>query len=254
MQHAFRIMQVAVDIACGNGQATLGIARHFQNVIGIDASTEQVKQAGPAPNVRFQLGTAENTSLAPESADLVTVAQAMHWFRLPEFYREMHRILKPNATLAIWGYLYGHIQGGPDPEKDAKADAVKKQLWSGLLGPYWDEKRQLLDAGYAGMEPPSPPYADVERHEFTMTKDVTIGQLVGYATTWSCYATYCRQHSTVKGSTADPVVQFTADLCAAYGTDDLSYATKIVYPMVLLLARKPAGGTGGAGTAKGVLQ
>lgn len=95
---------VAVDLATGNGQAAIPLARRYAHVIGIDASPEQVKQAPPVDNIHFSLGTAEATGLADACADLVTVAQALHWFNLPQFYAEAARILRPHGVLAIWGY------------------------------------------------------------------------------------------------------------------------------------------------------
>jgi ubiquinone/menaquinone biosynthesis C-methylase UbiE len=96
--------RTAVDIATGSGQAAVELAKAFDTVIGVDASPEQVKQAPPRANMRLQLGTAESTGLPPACADLVTVAQALHWFRVAEFYAEAARLLRPGGTLAIWGY------------------------------------------------------------------------------------------------------------------------------------------------------
>lgn len=234
-------VQVAVDIACGNGQATIEIAKHYAEVVGIDASPQQVAQAPPAANVRFRLGTAEATTLPDASADLVTVAQAMHWFRLPEFYREAHRILRPRGTLAIWGYLYGSIEGGPDPDKDTLANALKTHVWYGIVGPYWDPARAILDSGYAGCDPPTSLFDGVRRHEYSMSKDISIAEMVGYASSWSAYASFMKaQAATVKpGSDDDPLVVFQRELCRIYSTDDIhGYRTRIKFPMVMLLATK----------------
>jgi SAM-dependent methyltransferase len=48
-------------------------------------------------------GAAENTTLAATSIDLITVAQAFHWFDQAEARHEFMRILKPNGfTALIW--------------------------------------------------------------------------------------------------------------------------------------------------------
>ena len=51
-------------------------------------------------------GTAEHTGLPGSSVDLITVAQAFHWFKLPELKQEFKRILKPGAyVLLVWNIL-----------------------------------------------------------------------------------------------------------------------------------------------------
>jgi ubiquinone/menaquinone biosynthesis C-methylase UbiE len=227
-------MQVVADIACGNGQASVDLAEHFKTLIGIDAAPQQVAEAPPAFNMRFMLGTAEATGVAPASCDLATVAQAMHWFRLPEFYAEMHRILKPKGTLAIWGYPVGRIEGGLPG--DAAAQGAKEAFWGGTIGPYWDEKRALLDNMYEGMDPPAELFTNVQRHVMHMEKEWSLAQLAGYSTTWSAYATFCREKGIAKGSAEDPAVKFLQDLQKAYDTSDVNFTTKVRFPLILILA------------------
>ena len=76
----------AIDIGCGNGQLTMGLAEVFKSVIGIDPSLDQINHAEKRSNVSYLLGSAENIPLECVGADLVTVAQAAHWFDLDIFY------------------------------------------------------------------------------------------------------------------------------------------------------------------------
>lgn len=48
-------------------------------VIAIDSSVEQLKQAKAKDNVTYQKGLAEETGIASKSVDLIAVAQALHW-------------------------------------------------------------------------------------------------------------------------------------------------------------------------------
>ncbi|TXH78069.1 MAG: class I SAM-dependent methyltransferase, partial [Thiothrix sp.] len=82
------------DCACGTGQASLGLAEHFQQVIATDASAQQIAVAEPHPKIEWRVASAEASGLADHSVDLITVAQALHWFDLEQFYAEAQRVLK----------------------------------------------------------------------------------------------------------------------------------------------------------------
>lgn len=99
--------QTCLDLGCGSGQSTFPLTRYFQTVIGVDPSQTQINEAlkeaqnGPS----FRVGSAEDLSFqAANSVDLITVAQAFHWFDTGTFYAECSRVLRPKATLAIYGY------------------------------------------------------------------------------------------------------------------------------------------------------
>lgn len=95
-----------VDIGCGTGQATEVLAQHFDTVVGIDPSETQLTEARQtaATNVTYRVGVAHSTGVADASADLVTVAQAVHWFDHEKFNAEVTRILKPGGVYVCWGY------------------------------------------------------------------------------------------------------------------------------------------------------
>jgi len=53
----------AWDCATGSGQAALGLAPHFRNVVATDASTEQVRHAQPHPRIGYRVAPAEASGL-----------------------------------------------------------------------------------------------------------------------------------------------------------------------------------------------
>ena len=77
---------LAWDCATGSGQAALDLAPHFARVIATDASAAQIATAPAHPGVEYRLAPAEASGLADASIDLITVAQALHWFDLERFY------------------------------------------------------------------------------------------------------------------------------------------------------------------------
>lgn len=219
---------VAVDIATGSGQAALDLARYFRTVLALDASEAQVKKAPVVPNVEFRVGEAEATGLPDESADCVSVAQALHWFNLPVFYCEAHRVLRPGGVLAAWGYATCAL-GVP-----ALDDAVRV-LYDGDLGAYWSPKRRLVDAEYAGLEPTN--FRDVTRVTLPLVKPMTVRDFLGYLTTWSSYQDW---RKATAGTGVPDVI--TDKLYSAFRAADASLdpdtMLTVTWPVFTILARK----------------
>ena len=71
---------LAWDCATGNGQAAIGLSKYFKNVIASDASENQIQHGFQRENIDYKKFPAENANLDNDSVDLVTVAQALHWF------------------------------------------------------------------------------------------------------------------------------------------------------------------------------
>ena len=96
---------LAVDLCCGGGQSTAMWANDFKQVLGFDISKAQLDNAPKhLNNVKFAIGSVENVDLEDNSADLVTVGQAMHWIDPEKTYAEAKRVLKPGGAFAIYAY------------------------------------------------------------------------------------------------------------------------------------------------------
>ncbi|WP_255372721.1 class I SAM-dependent methyltransferase [Corynebacterium sp. CNJ-954] len=91
---------VAVDVGCGTGQLSTQLADYFDRVLAFDPSESQIAAASDHPNVTYEVASAEALPVPDSSADLVTAAQAAHWFALPDFYAEARRIGRPGALIA----------------------------------------------------------------------------------------------------------------------------------------------------------
>jgi SAM-dependent methyltransferase len=81
--------------------------REGYNVFGVEPN-EEMRLAGEQylkayPNFHSINGTAENTTLAAQSVDLVMAGTAFHWFQPAQTKAEFRRILKPNGhVLLVW--------------------------------------------------------------------------------------------------------------------------------------------------------
>lgn len=166
--------KLAIDVGCGNGQASRQLAQHFEQVQASDASATQIDQAITTSNVAYIVSPAEQINSSDDSVDLITVAQAIHWFRHDVFFAEVHRALKPGGVLAVWGYQLLYT--------DTVLDAVIEDFHSNVVGPYWPAERALLDNGYTRIEFP---YPRQETPEFFMRARWQFSHLSGFLNTWS---------------------------------------------------------------------
>src|SRR5437879_9326158 len=96
---------VIADIASGTGIWTRLLLENGNRVFGVEPNAE-MRTAGERLLAGFSRftsikGTAESTTLPDRSVDLVTAAQAAHWFDRPRARREFLRILKPGGWLVL---------------------------------------------------------------------------------------------------------------------------------------------------------
>ncbi|MFO1077844.1 MAG: class I SAM-dependent methyltransferase [Planctomycetota bacterium] len=89
------------DVAAGTGIASRLLADRGARVIAVEPNAEMRGAAAPHAGVAFVDGTAEATGLADATVDVVTAAQAFHWFDVPSTLREFHRILRPGGRVAL---------------------------------------------------------------------------------------------------------------------------------------------------------
>ena len=139
---------IAWDCATGSGQAAQGLAPHFRCVVATDASAEQIRHAATHPDIDYRVAPAEASGLVDHSVDLVTVAQAAHWFDLPRFYAEVARVLKPGGVIALWGYGRMVLPG--------ELDAPFQRFYEETVGSYWPPERALIDDACLMVVPSEP--------------------------------------------------------------------------------------------------
>ena len=211
--------ELAWDCATGSGQAAVALASRFERVIATDASAEQVAAAASHPRVEYRVAPAEVSGLDPASADLVTVAQALHWFDRPAFYAEARRVLRRDGVVAAW--TYGH------PTLDEpRADAALQRFYAETVGPYWPKERAHVDAGYRTIDFP---FRQVAPPAFEMETRWPLATLLGYVATWSAVMRF----RAARGE--DPVAKLAKDLATAWG--DPEATRRITWPLALRVGR-----------------
>lgn len=175
---------LAWDVGTGNGQVASVLAKHFHHVIATDISQKQLDRAPQFNNITYQCEPAENTSIPNQTVDLITGAQAPHWFKLDDFYAEAKRVAKPNAILAFWCYSLLNIT----PE----LDSVIEEVYFNTLGDqYWDPERKLIDQGYQSI---LFPFEEICVPDMAIIVNWDLSQLMGYLNTWSAVQHYTNRN------------------------------------------------------------
>ena len=171
---------LAWDCATGNGQAARGLARHYTHVVGTDASAGQLKHAFVNPRILYRVAPAEHSGLEDGTADIVTVAQALHWLPLTPFFAEVQRVLARGGLVAFWGY-------GLPSASSARLDRELQRFYDVIVGPYWPPERQMVDEHYRSVDFP---FVELEVPPFAIEHPLTRRGLEGYLRTWSATQRY----------------------------------------------------------------
>ncbi|XP_010527089.1 PREDICTED: putative methyltransferase DDB_G0268948 [Tarenaya hassleriana] len=137
----------AWDVGTGNGQAAVGLAEYYNRVVATDINQGQLNKATKHPKVTYLLtpeSMSENELVAvlggENSVDLVTAAQALHYFDLDKFYAVVKRVLrKPGGVIAVW--VFNNIVISPP------VDRVFKRLADSTV-PFRTPRTDMSLAGY----------------------------------------------------------------------------------------------------------
>jgi SAM-dependent methyltransferase len=206
-----------VDLGAGTGRAALAMAALGWRVTAVEPGKPMLDVLrGRASNEGLLISsvqaTAEDTGLDPASADLVTAAQAFHWFDKERALEEAARILKPSGGLA----LFWNVRDAERSPFLAEYAALLQRITKDDAGRYEaglaaatgvpDETRRVIEAHAAAFDPPQ---LSQLRHEVLMTGE----EFIGMAFT----ASYVRV-----GTTPDEQDRFRLDLAALLGRHGLN--------------------------------
>lgn len=207
----------AWDCATGNGQVARELALHFDSVYATDISENQINQALKLPNIVYKVESSDHADVADKNFDLITVAQAIHWFNFEAFYAQVNRTLKPNGVLAVIGYGLMFI--------DKKVDKAVHKLYEDILGKYWDPERRYIEAGYRTIPFP---FDEIVTPQFEMKTTWNFNQLIGYLNTWSALQHY------KKANDRNPLEYMFTELKEAWGSD---VEKDVHFPILLRVGR-----------------
>ncbi|CAN5449681.1 class I SAM-dependent methyltransferase [soil metagenome] len=207
----------AWDCGTGNGQVAQVLSEYFTTVQATDISTQQIQQAAPNNKIVYSVSRAELTTFPDNSFDLITVAQAIHWFDFDLFYAEVKRTAKPEAILAVFGYGFFQIS--------SEVDAIITEFYDSVIGVYWDYERRYLDENYQTIPFP---FHEISHEDFKMELNWTAEQILGYLETWSAVKHYQKAHQ------KNPLDLIRTELKQVLSRKEHH---KVVFPIFLRLAR-----------------
>ncbi len=163
------------DCGTGNGQAAIVMAQYFKQVIATDPSEQQLKNASTHDKVTYKVATAESSGINDNSINMVTVAQALHWFNFEKFNQEVQRVLKKDGVIAVWCY-----QNYTTPYN--QLNEISNEFYFKITAPHWAPERKHIDEGYANIPFP---YKEIDTPQFTIEREMTKEDLLNYLNTWS---------------------------------------------------------------------
>lgn len=208
----------AWDCGTGSGQAAVALAEYFEMVVASDPSARQIANAEPHARVAYLVASAERSPLAASSCDLITVAQALHWFDTPRFFAAARRILRPQGVVAVWCYELMRITPA--------LDAVIEHYYRDVVGPYWPPERQLVEEGYRSI---AFPFEEWQAPPLAMANNLDLSALLGYLDTWSA----AQRYRAARGE--DPLDRVRDRLREAWG--DPARRRTVRWPLSLRIGR-----------------
>ncbi len=170
------------DCATGNGQAAYQLAQHFDTVYASDISLPQLQHGIAKDNIHYLQAHAEKSPFKNQQFDLITVAQALHWFDIPAFFQEAKRVLLPSGCIAVWCYELC--------ECSPAVDEIVQHYYDTIIHQDWPPERHYIEQAYQNI---AFPFEEIIPTPFAMEVTWTFKQYLAYLNTWSGTQRYLKR-------------------------------------------------------------
>ncbi|MBN2367002.1 MAG: class I SAM-dependent methyltransferase [Calditrichaeota bacterium] len=210
--------QCAWDSATGSGQAALDLTTYFHQVIATDISPEQIRHAVTHPRIQYHVAQSERPAIADRSVDLITVASALHWFRLKEFYDTAAQVLKSQGILAAWTYHVGYVE---EPFTQ-----LFNRFYTEILFSYFAPGARMVDRRYEDIILPG---EAISVPDFYMEANWNLQQMLEFIQSWSGTQLY------IKNRGQNPTDLILDGLKAIWGDNQKVHSLR--WPLYLKISR-----------------
>ncbi len=152
-----------VDVGCGSGELSLGLASVVARVVGVDNDADEIDAAHRAAadaetdNATFVVGDAYDLGLPHAETDAVIAHSVLEAVDDPgAAIVEAHRVLRPGGILGVASVEYdGLILAGPHEELTRRFYEIRERLWLAEgADPYLGRRLRglLLTHGFVDVE------------------------------------------------------------------------------------------------------
>ncbi|OKL60876.1 hypothetical protein UA08_03735 [Talaromyces atroroseus] len=223
-------LDTLLDVGCGPGLAARALAKHFTHVTGLDPSEGMLATArslggtsASSEPIRYEVSTAEElgqdlsrSSIEESSVDLITAANAAHWFDMSRFWLRAAKVLRPGGSVALWNS--GEMRAHPSlPNADAIQAAID-EYQDRQLKPYREVGNIMARNRYTDLLLPwnmSHPMSDFdeaaffrkdwnpEEDFFVGLPEADLGTFEKLLATHSAYTRWAQAHPDIAGTDKD---------------------------------------------------
>ena len=206
------------DVGTGNGQLLSKLAPAFEYAFGTDISKEQLSMAPVLPNTTYKVCSAGEDPEVSHTFDLITVAQALHWFSFDDFYIIVNRYLAADGILLVAGYGLMRC--------DEQLNGLVDEIYEDVLGKWWDPERKHVEDSYRSIPFP---FEEVICPAFSINIPWQRHHLEGFIRTWSAYKRY------VNAGNPDPVPAWMARVNAIWEAGEIR---EVHFPVFIRAGRR----------------
>ncbi|KAK8766221.1 hypothetical protein V5799_006991 [Amblyomma americanum] len=186
------------------------------------------------PSFLTRVSPAETISEKDESVQLVTVMQAVHWFDLDKFYKEVTRVLVPNGVLALCSYL---IPKPVSKNQERMDSIIHNEIYKGLPDNYWNPVRDIVDNLYRDIRPAFEDHVRIDCIEGRRVG--TVADYVNYTKTWSAYQLYLKKCPAEAEELTRKLTSILMEDAGKVGEDPEKTSLEVKTQFFMILARKP---------------
>ncbi len=159
--------RMVADIGAGTGKFTACLAKKPWDVTAVEPNGDMLERLRKnLPRIQIVNAPAEDTGLAAGSIDLVTAAQAFHWFDKKKFKAECQRIFTAKGRLAvIW-----------NTRTESDIQRERNEIFQRFAGQYDSVKGNL---NHDGKFAPEKYFSEYEQVSFLQSMKMNMEQYVG---------------------------------------------------------------------------